>query len=296
MTTVEQYLEELGRALHTRGRARRRLLAEYRVRLADIAAVHGDVEAERRFGPAAEVAESFDTENAIRRAARATIATVVGVLAVGGSATALLNGADAQASAVVVWAVVFFASAQAAGVCMLLAVLRAAAMRHRPATPGDVVLLCRRDGAALAFSALALFAAGAAVPGNAAAWAILSGPAVAVLAAFWVMRVRSLARKLDSRPCRDVRAPLTDLLAILRPSDPRDRAAGHSPFIGLLLPSVAVATVAAFWWDHLDHGSFVSSLAVAGTEAALTVAGFVFLGPVLGLLSPRRVSEGRTAP
>jgi hypothetical protein len=296
VTTVEQYLEELGRALHTRGRARRRLLAEYRVQLADVVAVHGDDEAKRRFRPAAEVAESFDTENAIRRAARATIATVVGVLAVGASATALLNGADAQASAVVIWAVLFFASAQAAGVCMLLAVLRAAAMHHRPATPGDVVLLCRRDGAALAFSAFALFAAGAAVPGNAAAWAILTGPAVAVLAALRVMRVRSLARKLDSRPCRDVRAPLTDLLAIIRPSDTAARATGHSPFIGLLLPTVAVAAVAAFMWDHLDHGGIGSSLTAAASEAALTVAGFVLLGPVLGLFRARRRSEGRTAP
>jgi hypothetical protein len=196
---------------------------------------------------------------------------------------------------VVVWAVVFFAGAQAAGVCMLLAVLRTAAMSHHAATPADVVLLCRRNGAALAFSALALFAAGAAVPGNAAAWAILTGPVVAVLAALWVMRARSLARKLDCRPCRNVRAPLTDLLAIVRPSDTAGRAAGHSPFIGLLVPTVAVATVAAFTWDHLDHASIGSSLAAAGTEAALTVAGFVLLGPVLGLYPARRRSQGGTA-
>jgi hypothetical protein len=264
--------------------------AEYRAQLADDVAAHGDDEAERRFGPAAKVAESFDTEHAIRRAARATITTVVGVLAVGASAIALLNGTDARASAVVVWAVVFFASAQTAGVCMLLAVLRAAAMRHRSATPADVALLCRRDGAALAFSALALFAAGAAVPGNAPAWSILTGPAVAVLAALLVWRARSLARKLDSRPCRTVRAPMTDLLAIIRPSDTADGATEHSPFVRLLAPTVAVAAVAAFTWDHFDHGSVGSSLAAAGTEAVLTVAGFLLLGPVLGLFPARSSS------
>jgi hypothetical protein len=295
MTSAEQYLEDLGRALQTRGRARRRLLAECRDRLAAAQAVYGDDAAERHLGPAAELAESLDTEIAVRRAVGATVATIVGVLAVGASAVALLNSADTEASAVVVWAVVFFASAQTAGVCTLLAVLGAVAMRHGSATPADVVLLCRRNGAALAFSALALLAAGGAVPGDAAAWTILAGPVVAVVAAFQVLRARSLARRLDSHPCRTVRAPLTDFLAVTHLSDTAGRAAGQSPLTGLLLPTVVVATVAAFLWDHLDHGSVGSSLAAAGTEAALTVAGFVLLGPALGLFSARGGRHGGTA-
>jgi hypothetical protein len=292
MTTVERYLEELGRCLHTRGRARRRLLADCREKMATAVALNGDDEAERRWGSAATVAESLDTEVAVRRATRATIAAIVGVLAVGASTAVLLNSADSQPSAVTVWAVVFFASAQAAAVCSLLAALRAAAMQHQPATPADVVLLCHRNGGALAFSVLALLAAGGAVPGHAAAWAILTGPIVAALAAVSVVRARSLARKLAGGTLRAFRPPLTDLLAIAHRSESLGTAAGLSPVTGLLLPAVAVATVAAFLWDHLDHGTVASSLAAAGTEAVLTIAGFVLLGPVLGLLPARSRSHG----
>jgi hypothetical protein len=250
-------------------------------------AIHGDEEAVRRFGFAADLAQSFDTETAIRRAAHATIATIIGVIAVGASTLALLNAADPKSAAVPAWAVIFFASAQTAGVCAVLAALRAAAMRHRPATPADVALLCRRNGAALAFSATALFAAAAAVPGHSSVWTVLMGPVVAVLAASWVVRARSLARKLDARPCRIVQAPLPDLLTVAHHSDVARRAAEHSPLMRLLVPTVAIGTVAAFLWDHLDHGRFGSSLGAAGMEAALTVAGFVLLGPALGL-RPRR--------
>jgi hypothetical protein len=287
MTAIERYFQELGRALHTRGRARRRLLAECRDHLADAAAINGEQEAVRRFGPAGELARSFDTEIAVRRATRATIATIVGVLAVGASTVALLNAATPHVSTVPAWAVVFFASAQTAGVCALLAVLRAAAMRHGDATPGDVVLLCRRNGAALAFSMTTLFAAGAAVPGHSSAWALLTGPVVALLAAISVAWARSLAHKLGARP-RQVQAPLADLLTVAHQSDRVPRTAGHSPLMGLLAPTVAIGTVAAFLWDHLDHGSIGSSLAAASTEATLTVAGYMLLGPSLGLVPARR--------
>jgi hypothetical protein len=63
----------------------------------------------------------------------------VGVLAVGASAWAIVNGADPHASAVVAWAVVFFACAQTAAVSAFLAALRAAAIRREPATPADEV-------------------------------------------------------------------------------------------------------------------------------------------------------------
>lgn len=295
MTALERYLQELGCALHTRGRARRRLLAECSEHLADAASVHGHEEAVRRFGTAAELAESFDTEIVIRKAAGATVATIVGVLAVGASTVALLNAADPRASAVAAWAVIFFASAQTAGVCAVLAAVRAAAMRQRMATPADVSLLCRRNVGALSFSALALLAAGGAVPGHASAWVVLTGPVVAAFAALWVVRVRSLARKVDDQPCRMVRAPLADLLAIAHQSDSTGTAAAHSPWIGLLVPTAAVATGAAFLWDHLDQGSVESSLAAAGIEAVLTVAGFVLLGPALGLLPSHSRNHGGTA-
>jgi hypothetical protein len=296
MTAIERYLQELGRALHTRGRARRRLLAECAEHLADAAALSSGEDAVRSFGSATDLAESFDAESAVRRATAATGATIAGVLATGASAVALVNAADPRASAVAVWAVIFFAGAQAAGVCTLLAALRAGAMRHRTATPVDVVLLCRRNAAALAFSATTLIAAAGAVPGHAAAWEVLAGPVAAVLAAVQVLRARSLARKLDTRPCRIVRAPLTDLLVIGHQSDRAGAATRRSPVVGLLVPTVALATVAAFLWDRLDHGNVGSSLSAAGIEAALTVAGFGLFGPVLGLMPPRsKRGRGSTA-
>lgn len=159
MTALERYLQELSGALHARGRARRRLLAECRDHLTDATATYGDEEAIRRFGTAAELAGLFDNEIAVRRSVRATIASIVGVFAVGASTVALLNATDARASAVAVWAVIFFASAQTAGISALLATLRAAAMQHRPTSAADLALLCRRNIASLAFSGLALFAA-----------------------------------------------------------------------------------------------------------------------------------------
>ncbi len=290
MSEVERYLQQLGAALHARGRARRRLLAECREHLVDAGASHSEREAVRRFGSATDLAESFDTEIASRRAARATLGGIVGVLAVGTSTLAVVHAADPTATAIIAWAVVFFGAAQAAAVCGFLAALQALAMRHRPATPADVVLLCRRNTSALAFSLTALFAAGAAVPGQASAWAVLGGPVVAVLAAVWVVRVRALARRLEARPHVPVRSPLADLLAVARQPVRAHRADELSPLTALLVPGVAVATVAAFWWGRLDHGTVGSSLAAAAIEAALTVAGFLVLGPVLGLRSARTVS------
>jgi hypothetical protein len=292
MSAVDEYLQQLEAALRVRGRARRRLLAECRDHLADAGAVQGHEEAVRRFGTAADMARSLDTEVVVRRGLRATLASVVGVLAVGASAWAIVNGADPHASAVVAWAVVFFACAQTAAVSAFLAALRAAAIRREPATPAGVALLCRRNATALAFALATLFAAGAAVPGHTSAWKVLSGPAIAAVAATSVLRSRSLARKLDTRTSRIVQAPLTDLLTVARRSSSASGPAASSRSIALLGPTVAVATVAAFLWDHLDHGTLASSVAAAGIEAALTVAGFLLLGPALGLRAARRTSRG----
>lgn len=292
MTAVDDYLQQLATALHVRGRARRRLLAECRSHLADASAVHDAEEAVRRFGDAGALARSFDTEIAVRRGLRATVASVLGVLGVGVSALAMVHAAEANVSAALVWAVVFFAGAQASAVCALLAALRAVAMRRGPTTAADVVLLCRRNGAALAFAVLTLVAAGGAVPGHASAWKVLVGPAVAVLAAVSIVRSRSLARRIDPKVPRAVQTPLADLRVVAgRPTRTSSRA-GSSSSILLLTPTLVIAAAAAFVWDHQDHGNLANSAVAACIEAALTAAGFLLLGPVLGLRPARGTRRG----
>jgi hypothetical protein len=288
MTAVERYLRELSGAVRTSGRARRRLLDECREHLIDAAAFHGDEEAVRRFGDAAELAASFDNGIAAHRAERATVGTLLAVLSVGASTVALLNATDPRASAVTAWAVAFFACAQAAAVSALLACLRAAAMHHRPTSPIDVIVLCRRNSLALTFSALTLFAAAAAVPGHGSVAAVLAGPGAAALAALAVFRARTLARKLDVRRRPKVRAPLTDLRAVIgRPPGGTSGSSASPHTLGLLGPTLLLAMIGAFLWDRMDHGSNSSSLSAAGTEAAMVLVGFVLLGPALGLWSGR---------
>ena len=293
MSPVEQYLRELDGALHVRGRARRRLLAECADHLADASADHGQAQAVARFGAAAELARAFDTEIAVRRGIRATPAMIVGVLAVGGSTLALLHAAAPHASAVLAWAVIFFGCAQASAVCALLAALRAAGMRNRPATPADVALLCRRNGCALAFALLTLLAAGGALPGHGSAVQLLLGPAAAVPAMVLVLRTRSLARKLDAYGQRTVRAPWADLRAVVHlPAGAARRLDPSNPTV-LLAVGATVAAAAAFVWGHMDdHGNLASALAAAGTETVLTVLGFLLLGPALGLWSARTPRRG----
>jgi hypothetical protein len=206
----------------------------------------------------------------------------------------MLNAADPRASAVAVWSVVFFACAQTAGVSTLLATLRAAAMRSGPATPAEVALLCRRNVVALLFAALTLIAAGGAVPGHTSAWRVLLGPAVALVAAAGVLRARALARRIDKDSPRAVRAPLVDLLMAIRRSGAITQQTMSSSSIVLLGPTVVLAAGAAFVWDHLDHGSLSNSVAAAGMEAALTLAGFVLLGSALGLRGSRSQRSGGT--
>jgi len=292
MSPVDDYLQQLEAALHVRGRARRRLLAECRSHLDDASAAQDTKEAVRRFGDAGELARSFDTEIALRRGLRATVASVLGVCAVAVSALEIVHAAEANASAVVGWAVAFFAFAQVSGVCALLAALRAVAMRRGPATAADVVLLCRRNGMALVFALLTLVAAAGAVPGHAAAWKILAGPAVAVLAAVSVVRSRSLARRIDPDASRAVQEPLADLRVVVGRSAGASSHAASSSSILMLAPTLVIAAIAAFVWDHQDHGTLASSAAAAGIEAALTVAGFFLLGRVLGLRPGRGTRRG----
>lgn len=289
MSAIEDYLHEMDGALRVRGPARRRLLAELKDHLVDASAVHGEVEAVRRFGAAPDVAHFFDTEVAARRAVSATLATVVGVLAVGASALVVLNAADPRASAVSVWAVVFFASAQTAMVCTVLAALRAAAVRSGPATTADVALLCRRNGSALAAALLALFAAGAAVPGQATALLVLLGPAVAAFATVLVVRTRALAKRFDDFRERTVRDPLADLRVVTH------LGVGSPRRLVLLVAAVVTATGGAFLWDHLDHGTLETSMTAASIEAGLTLVGYLLLGPSLGLRPGIRRRSGLVA-
>ncbi|MGI8679758.1 MAG: HAAS signaling domain-containing protein [Jatrophihabitans sp.] len=194
MTDIEIYLADLDRALLTRGRRRRRAVAECRDHLTDAAAAGGEAEAVRRFGAATEVASAFDAETAVRRASRSTVATVAAVaavaaiLAVAGSTLALLNASDAR-GAVTLWAVVFFGAAQTSAVSTLLAVLLvAAALRRSRAVPAELRLLGRRNAVAVGFALLTEFAAGAAVPGHGSMSALLAGPVLAAFALAVVLR------------------------------------------------------------------------------------------------------------
>lgn len=286
MSAVDGFLREVEARLHVRGRSRRRVMAEFRDHLAESSTVHGPEDAVRRFGGAAELAAGFDLEVAVRRGLRATAVTIAGVLAMAASALVMLNAADAHASAPVAWAVVFFGCAQASAVSLVLAVLRAAAMRGEVGSPPDVALLCRRNGTALAFAFLTLFAAGAGVPGQTAAWKVMGGPVVAMVAAAAVARVRWHARQLDGYSCSLVRAPWADAAALTR------RLAGvqgpdRAPRPAVVVAAtVVLATGAAFAWDLLDHGTVAGSGVAAGTEAAMVLSGFVVLGRTLGLHAP----------
>lgn len=284
MTAIETYLSELQAALHVRGRPRRRLIAECREHLADASSLHGEEEAVRRFGPAAPLARSFDAEVAVRRGLSATLFSAGGVLAAGFSSLAMIHGAQPQASASPVWAVTFFGAAQTSGVCLFLAALQAVAMwRGWDETPAQVALLCRRNLVALAFAAVTLFSVGAALPGQTSAWKVVIGPAVALLAAAGVVRARRLARALEAAPRGAVRAPLADLLAALRLPRLGGRWIRSSSSTLLLAGITPMAAAAAFVWDNLEQGTISTSTRAAAIEAALTVAGFVLLGPALGL-------------
>jgi uncharacterized membrane protein len=282
VTTIEQYLGDLAAAVHVRGRARRRFLAECRDHLIDASADHSPDQAVRRFGDAGPVAHAFDTAVAGRRALAATVVAVVAVFAVAVSTDVVLHAADASTPAVLGWAVVFFAAAQTSAVSTVLAVVLAATMRREVATPADVALVVRRALTALASAVMTLFAAAAAVPGQAPAWQVLAGPVVALLAVGVLARAHLLVRAIEPHRTRVIREPFTDVLALLRRRGPTtaDRPRRAVLTLG---PTVVVAAAAAFAWDHLDQGTLGTSATAAGIEAALTVAGFVLLGGGLGV-------------
>ncbi|MDQ2781393.1 MAG: hypothetical protein M3Y26_02490 [Actinomycetota bacterium] len=281
MTTIDDYLHRLQRLLHVRGRMRRRLLTECRDHLQDASAQYGPEEAVRRFGTAEDIAASLNTEVAARQAQHATVATVLGVLAVAGSTLALLHSSDTGATAPAGWAIAFFAAAQTAAVCAALATLQAAALRRRHTTAPDVALLCRRNACALVAAGVTLFAAGGAVPGQGSPVLLLAGPVLAAMAGLSVLGTRSIIRGLPAARQLRVRSPLTDLGTLSGLTLP------HVQPARLLPPTIVVASVTAFVWDHADHGTFATALTTAGIQAMLVVLGFLLLGPALGL-RPRR--------
>ncbi|WP_344778996.1 hypothetical protein [Nocardioides panacisoli] len=195
----------------------------------------------------------------------------------------MIQAADPGVSAPPGWAVLFFASAQTTAVAVLLAGLRAVAMRDEGGTPADVMLLCRRNSVALGFALVTMFAAGGGVTGSTDVWRILLGPATAAIASIALVRAARLARPHRQDRARTVRAPLDDLTRLAR------RTAGDRPARGrlsrpsvILVATTLVAAGGAFWWNHLDHGTTAGSGVAAGIESACVLAGFALLGPVLG--------------
>lgn len=296
MNAVDRYLDELGAVLRVRGRRRRRFVQECRDHLVDASAAYGADVAVRRFGTAADVARGFEVEVAVGRARAATVLVTAAVLAVGASTLVMVNAAAPNVSAPIAWRVVFFAAAQSAAVAMVLALLRAAALRSEAGTPAEVALLCRRGWLALGSAALTMFAAGGGVPGQAAAWRIVLGPVVAVVAATALVRAGRLARRHGSGHERAVRAPLVDLVSLARGTAavPAPQWVARPSLI--LVPSLPASAVAAFWWSYLDHGTAPGSAAVAGVEAACVLVGFVALGRPLGLYPmPHRPRRSRAS-
>jgi len=287
---IEDYLAELEGALRVRGPARHRFLAECREHVVDASALHGPEEAVRRFGNATEIAHCFDVEVATRRTLRATVGSVVGAAAVAGSTLALVNAADPHASAVLAWAIAFFAFAQTSAVCAVLAVLQATAMRHTAAHSADLALLHRRNLATLVFALLTILASGGVVPGHASPGLLLPGPVIAVVALAQVMHARHLARAVGGTAGRVVRSPIGDLLAAVGWGS---NHGGLSRLQGsvLLAPVAPMAAMLAFVWSMQDHGGPGPSAVDAGIELLLVIAGFVLLGRGLGL---RRKISWRT--
>jgi uncharacterized membrane protein len=277
VTTIDEYVADLGGALQVRGAARRRFLRECRDHLTDAAAERGEHEAVRAFGPPPEIAAAFDAEIAARRGVRSTFATAAAVLATGGSTLALIHAASQTATATAWWAIAFFVAAQVAAVAAGLALVQALVLRRSTMAPAQVALLARRNGCALVAAGVTMFSAGAAVPGRGSAVVLLAGPVLACVAVVAVLRARSLARRLDAARAPAVRSPLEDLRRVSRIPFPL------LDVRRLLLLTTCSAAAAAFLRDRVEHGTVSEAFAFAGIEAMAVVACFFVLGPALGL-------------
>ena len=281
MTGIDEYVDELAASLRARGFARRRFLRECRDHLSDAADARGETGALLAFGPAGEVAAAFDAEVASRRGVRTTFTSVVAVLATGGSTLALIHASSRHTTAPTVWGICFFVAAQLAAVAAALALVQALVQRRSPARPGEVLLLCRRNGCALAAAALTMFSAGAALPGHGSALALLAGPVLVCLSILGVVRSWRHARRLEHPDTALYRPPLEDLGRLTALPLPRLSARR------LLILTTAVASICAFLRDRGEHAALGQALMTAGIEAAAVVACFLLLGRALGI-RPRR--------
>jgi hypothetical protein len=215
-------------------------------------------------------------QRARARSVRATTLSVAGVVATGGSTLAVINSADPGVTAPTFWAVVFFVSAQVAGVSALLGAMQALTLREATA-PAELRLLTRRNVCALVASGVTMFAAGAALPGHGSAAAILVGPVLVVVASIAVFHARALIRRLDGADARTVRSPLQDVTELLHADVQPPTAAS------MLGPVVCLAAAAAFLRDTAEDASLSGAAVTAGIEALAVVGCFIALGRILGL-------------
>ena len=267
-------MADLEAALRVRGRTRKRFLAECHDHLVDLANDVGPVDAAVAFGAPGMVAASFDSEVAAGRCVHAACLAAVGVVCVGGSTLVLIHSAHVAAQAAVPWAIAFFICAQVSAVAMAIGLVQALSVRQGVVSPADSALLCRRAVIALVSAAVAMFAAGGALPGRGDPLALLAGPAFAIVAGLVATRAWWLTRRLESGRSLVDRSPFADLRSLTRLPVPT-------------LGPAAIATIAAtvaLLRDHGERGSTLGgSMLVGAIEAGFVLAAYLALRAPLGL-------------
>jgi HAAS len=288
---IDGYLDELGRELRAAGvtgdRARR-LLAEARDHLLELAAVDGEAEAVRRFGPAGEVASDAAAELATalgRRAAYGSFAALA--LAGAGYLSSLLlvqhaggwpDIADGEIAVVgVATAIALVLLPQVAFVAGSLALLRILRSRHEPLLREPELGLVRRRAATG-------LAAGALTAASWALWAVEFRNAAPLAEHEWV------AFAIAGVSAAVVLALGAASVAISRAGRPRAATGGRTADVfDDFEPVFAWRPVARL--DLPAHGWRFAVLAAAGVAATATILGWIAEGdPGGGLV--RGVFEG----
>jgi hypothetical protein len=275
---IRAYLEELGSAGKTRGRARRRFASECAAHLEDAAARHGEIAAVAAFGDPRELAAEFDLEVATARGLRATWWTAAAVLGVAGSTLVLIGAADPVATASPAVAIAFFVFAQVAAVAGGVACVRACVLRRGETTEAELRLLARRNVCALSAAAATILAAGVALPGRGSTVALVAGPLLAIVAGVAVARAGRLAGTLRRGGEPSPPRPLPQDLAALTGLPLSRLTDAH------MLTIVTLLAASAAWARDRGEGSTpTAALLVAAIEAAAVIAGFLLLAGPLGL-------------
>jgi hypothetical protein len=271
------FLAEFEAALKVRGRARRRVVSEYREHLTDVSTSEDGEDALRHFGNPTELAHAIDGEVLARRVVFATWVTAAAILMTAGSTLALIQWSDPGINAPKLWAVVFFGAAQVAGTVAAISFLHALRVRHQAVELDDLALLARRNRYALAATALTIFSAGAALPGTGSAVVLLAGPVFIVLAGALILRVSLGIRRVAGRSSVVNRSPFDDLGDFLHL---------HIPTVGPIAVA-ALAAVAAILRDSGEAGETITQmLIVGGVEACLVLAAYLLLRRPLGIRAP----------